>query len=77
MGQRPEAVNGGWGDWGTFSECSRSCGGGVQIATRECDNPVPQHRGRYCTGERKKVKICNLDVSNFHHVAIDLVNDIS
>ncbi|XP_063908814.1 A disintegrin and metalloproteinase with thrombospondin motifs 12-like isoform X3 [Zophobas morio] len=61
MGQRPEAVNGGWGDWGTFSECSRSCGGGVQIATRECDNPVPQHRGRYCTGERKKVKICNLD----------------
>ncbi|XP_008201012.2 A disintegrin and metalloproteinase with thrombospondin motifs 7 isoform X1 [Tribolium castaneum] len=61
MGQRPQAINGGWGKWSSFSECSRSCGGGVQTATRECDNPVPKHRGRYCIGERKKIKVCNMD----------------
>ncbi|XP_065156708.1 A disintegrin and metalloproteinase with thrombospondin motifs 12-like isoform X2 [Atheta coriaria] len=59
IGERPQAVNGGWGDWGKFSECSRTCGGGVQISARECNNPRPQHRGRYCLGERKKTKICN------------------
>ncbi|KAH0820040.1 hypothetical protein GEV33_002751 [Tenebrio molitor] len=61
IGQRPEAINGGWGKWSPFTECSRSCGGGVQISSRDCDNPPPQHRGRYCLGERKKIKICNMD----------------
>lgn len=65
MGERPAAVNGGWGPWGQFTECSRTCGAGVSYAERECNNPVPQHRGRYCVGERKQVKICNTDVSSF------------
>ncbi|KAJ8921346.1 hypothetical protein NQ315_002961 [Exocentrus adspersus] len=59
IGQRPEAMHGGWGEWGSFSSCSRSCGGGVSSSTRDCTNPVPEHGGRYCLGERKKVKICN------------------
>lgn len=63
MGQRPEAINGGWGEWGKFSECSRTCGGGVQLAERDCNNPAPQHKGRYCLGERKQIKICNTKVS--------------
>lgn len=75
IGQRPEAINGGWGKWSPFTECSRSCGGGVQISSRDCDNPPPQHRGRYCLGERKKIKICNMDVSFPQQVIIDL--DIS
>lgn len=25
-----------WGPWGSPSECSRSCGGGVSYQTREC-----------------------------------------
>jgi len=25
-----------WGDWGEFSECSKSCGGGVKTRTRQC-----------------------------------------
>lgn len=66
MGQRPEAVNGGWGEWGKFSECSRTCGGGVQIAERDCNNPVPKHKGRYCLGDRKKVQICNTKVSYYY-----------
>ncbi|KAI4459047.1 adamts a disintegrin and metalloprotease with thrombospondin motifs protease [Holotrichia oblita] len=60
-GQRPDAINGGWGDWGEWSSCSRSCGAGVSFQTRECNNPIPKHGGRYCIGERKKVKLCNTD----------------
>lgn len=63
IGQRPEAINGGWGPWGSWTECSRTCGGGVSASERECDNPVPQHNGKYCIGERRKSKLCNIIVS--------------
>lgn len=59
IGERPTAVNGGWGEWGKWTDCSRSCGGGLSYSERECNNPVPKHKGRYCLGERKKVKTCN------------------
>ncbi|KAL1506610.1 hypothetical protein ABEB36_005939 [Hypothenemus hampei] len=61
MGARPEAINGGWGEWGPWTDCSRSCGGGVSYSERNCDNPVPANKGRYCLGERRKIKICNTD----------------
>lgn len=36
----PGPINGGWSAWDTsFSECSRSCGGGVKVKHRYCDNP--------------------------------------
>ncbi|XP_050293603.1 A disintegrin and metalloproteinase with thrombospondin motifs 7-like isoform X2 [Anthonomus grandis grandis] len=60
MGARPEAIHGGWGDYGPWSACTRTCGGGISFAERECNNPSPANRGRYCSGERKKLKICNL-----------------
>uniref|UniRef100_A0A8C6L7E8 ADAM metallopeptidase with thrombospondin type 1 motif 15 n=1 Tax=Nothobranchius furzeri TaxID=105023 RepID=A0A8C6L7E8_NOTFU len=53
-------VDGQWGKWGTFGECSRSCGGGVQLARRECDNPVPRNGGKYCYGLRVRHRSCNL-----------------
>ncbi|KAI4459045.1 adamts a disintegrin and metalloprotease with thrombospondin motifs protease [Holotrichia oblita] len=61
VGRRPEAINGGWGDWGTWSDCSRTCGIGLSFQERHCDNPAPEHGGRYCLGERKKAKLCNTD----------------
>ncbi|KAK9754646.1 ADAM-TS Spacer 1 [Popillia japonica] len=61
VGRRPEAINGGWGNWGTWSECSRTCGIGLSFQERQCDNPPPEHGGRYCLGERKKAKLCNTD----------------
>uniref|UniRef100_G3N428 Peptidase M12B domain-containing protein n=1 Tax=Gasterosteus aculeatus aculeatus TaxID=481459 RepID=G3N428_GASAC len=54
-------VDGRWGKWGAFGSCSRSCGGGVQLASRQCDNPVPQNGGRYCYGLRIKYCSCNLN----------------
>ncbi|CAH1113494.1 unnamed protein product [Psylliodes chrysocephalus] len=61
IGERPEAINGGWGSWGPYSTCSRTCGGGVSISERNCDNPIPQFGGRFCLGDRKRFKICNKD----------------
>ena len=41
-------VNGNWGDWGAWSDCSANCGGGVQSRTRSCNDPVPQYGGAIC-----------------------------
>ncbi|OPJ70279.1 A disintegrin and metalloproteinase with thrombospondin motifs 7 [Patagioenas fasciata monilis] len=60
VGYRPEAINGGWGSWSSWASCSRSCGAGVQSAERHCSNPTPKYGGRYCLGERKRFRICNV-----------------
>lgn len=57
---RPKAVNGQWGGWSAWSGCSRSCGGGVTTSERSCSNPRPEHGGRYCIGERRRYKSCNI-----------------
>uniref|UniRef100_A0A673C4T6 Peptidase M12B domain-containing protein n=1 Tax=Sphaeramia orbicularis TaxID=375764 RepID=A0A673C4T6_9TELE len=54
-------VDGRWGKWGAYGDCSRSCGGGVQLAKRECNNPVPENGGKYCYGVRLKYRSCNLN----------------
>ncbi|XP_077375099.1 A disintegrin and metalloproteinase with thrombospondin motifs 7 [Festucalex cinctus] len=58
-GHYPDRVNGGWGTWSEWSACSRSCGAGVESAQRDCDDPVPRNRGKYCLGERQRYRICN------------------
>ncbi|XP_043277591.1 A disintegrin and metalloproteinase with thrombospondin motifs 7-like isoform X2 [Venturia canescens] len=55
----PLEIDGGWGEWGSWSECSRSCGAGVSIVERKCDHPEPAHGGKFCIGERRRYKICN------------------
>ncbi|KAL1130617.1 hypothetical protein AAG570_011859 [Ranatra chinensis] len=52
-------VDGGWGPWQNYGECSRSCGGGVKKAARLCDSPPPANGGRYCVGKRVKYKSCS------------------
>lgn len=54
-------VDGGWGGWNKFGECSRSCGGGIKRATRECNNPPPANGGGYCIGRRMKFQSCNTE----------------
>lgn len=54
-------VDGSWAKWAPYGQCSRTCGGGVQLAKRECTNPVPANGGSYCEGIRVKYRSCNLD----------------
>ncbi|XP_028910958.1 A disintegrin and metalloproteinase with thrombospondin motifs 4, partial [Ornithorhynchus anatinus] len=50
---------GGWGPWGLWGECSRTCGGGVQFSSRDCTRPVPRNGGKYCEGRRARFRSCN------------------
>ena len=52
-------VDGGWGDYGDWSECSAECGGGTQTRTRECNNPAPEHGGADCEGTGSETRTCN------------------
>ncbi|NXG87762.1 ATS7 metalloproteinase, partial [Stercorarius parasiticus] len=79
VGYRPEAIAGGWGSWSSWAACSRSCGAGVQSAERQCNTPTPKYGGRYCLGERKRFRICNvrpcpLDKPSFRQVQCSQFN---
>ncbi|XP_070969745.1 A disintegrin and metalloproteinase with thrombospondin motifs 5-like [Oncorhynchus clarkii lewisi] len=51
--------HGSWSSWGPWGACSRTCGGGVQFAQRQCNNPPPRNNGRYCTGKRAIYRSCS------------------
>ena len=42
-------VDGNWGEWGNWTECSKTCIGGMQNRTRTCSDPIPQYGGFNCT----------------------------
>ncbi|NXX30848.1 ATS7 metalloproteinase, partial [Nicator chloris] len=60
VGFRPQPIDGAWSPWSSWAPCSRSCGAGVQSAERHCSHPTPKYGGRYCLGERKRFRICNV-----------------
>ena len=42
-------VNGQWGNWEGWEDCTVTCGGGYQNRTRVCDNPAPAFGGNNCS----------------------------
>ncbi|CAH2281689.1 SCO-spondin [Pelobates cultripes] len=54
----PEAGN--WSEWGSWSVCTKSCGEGVRIRTRSCNNPSPLGDGDYCEGPKEDTEPCFL-----------------
>ena len=52
-------MDGSWGQWSNFGECSVSCGGGSMNRTRICDSPLPMHGGLSCSGNESEIAICN------------------
>ncbi|XP_014217269.1 papilin isoform X2 [Copidosoma floridanum] len=54
-----EPESGSWGPWTHPTPCSRTCGGGVAIQTRECLDRDDSNN-ESCTGARKKYFSCNI-----------------
>ncbi|XP_059158186.1 A disintegrin and metalloproteinase with thrombospondin motifs 6-like [Physella acuta] len=74
-------VHGSWGPWGGWGECSRTCEGGVSTSERECDNPQPKDGGRYCIGQRRRYRSCNVTPcpagsEDFRHVQCSSFNEV-
>ncbi|KAM3835876.1 properdin-like, partial [Diretmus argenteus] len=51
-------VDGSWGEWLAPGPCSVSCGEGLQISIRKCDNPAPAYSGKFCEGPSTRTAIC-------------------
>ena len=60
------SVDGGYGPWGEFGECSVTCGGGVHQRERQCDNPEPKYSGKTCEeqelGPSIETESCNVEI---------------
>ena len=41
-------IHGGYSEWSSFSECSKSCGNATKTRKRTCSNPRPSHGGNDC-----------------------------
>ncbi|XP_056361451.1 A disintegrin and metalloproteinase with thrombospondin motifs 13 isoform X1 [Oenanthe melanoleuca] len=52
-------VHGHWSAWSPLSPCSRSCGGGVLLRQRFCNNPRPAFGGQECHGASMQAEMCN------------------
>ena len=52
-------VNGGLSAWSNWDFCTKQCGGGKSVRTRECNNPKPKNGGLTCRGKKQEEKNCN------------------
>ena len=52
-------IDGNWGEFGDWSDCSAACGGGSKRRTRSCSNPAPANGGSNCIGDSEETKECN------------------
>ena len=55
-------ADGGFSDFGEWSECSgpEICGEGTQTRSRTCTNPAPAHGGADCEGEASQTQTCHI-----------------
>ncbi|XP_034738598.1 hemicentin-1 isoform X2 [Etheostoma cragini] len=52
-------VDGNWGSWQPWGECSASCGGGERTRVRLCNSPSSSNGGRPCPGDSSQLSRCN------------------
>ena len=45
-------MDGAWGSWGHWRDCSATCGDGQQLRDRICDNPTPVFGGSLCASNQ-------------------------
>lgn len=54
-------TDGGWASWSKWSDCDVTCGMGMRMRARTCDNPVPRNNGIDCVGQVYETKPCSFD----------------
>ncbi|XP_048589634.1 uncharacterized protein LOC5511196 [Nematostella vectensis] len=56
----PNAVDGNWGPWGPYSECTEKtiCLQGTRARKRKCDKPAPSEGGDDCPGLDSDEEVC-------------------
>ena len=54
-------MDGNWGSWSDYGDCSMTCGGGLKRRIRVCNNPAPANGGRKCFGYPVEERVCNTD----------------
>lgn len=52
-------VDGNWGKWSSWNDCTKSCGGGNQTRKRECNDPKPAYGGKACGDYSEESRTCN------------------
>uniref|UniRef100_A0A4W4HMF9 SCO-spondin n=1 Tax=Electrophorus electricus TaxID=8005 RepID=A0A4W4HMF9_ELEEL len=57
----PCSRHGGWSEWTSWTDCTKTCGEGVRSRRRECDRPVVGGEGDFCEGLRTELIACNTD----------------
>ncbi|XP_056594756.1 SCO-spondin [Triplophysa dalaica] len=55
----PCSRDGGWSEWTSWTDCSKSCGGGVRSRRRDCNKPITGPDGDYCEGLGTELITCN------------------
>eukprot|EP00118_Oscarella_pearsei_P015575 m.141152 g.141152 ORF g.141152 m.141152 type:complete len:1449 (+) comp38332_c0_seq4:89-4435(+) len=51
-------VQGSWNVWSAFGSCSRTCGSGIRVRTRRCNNPRPRNGGATCPELSYEIELC-------------------
>lgn len=51
-------VDGQWAEWGSWGDCSATCGLGTAMRMRNCSNPAPQFGGEECEGSAEDQRSC-------------------
>ena len=71
------SVDGGYSEFGNWSECSETCGlGGNETRTRTCTEPPPSQGGADCVGEASETRPCTCPGLNHTSIKIIIDNQI-
>ncbi|XP_052236542.1 coadhesin-like isoform X2 [Dreissena polymorpha] len=60
-------MDGNWGTWNGWSECSKTCGVGLRFKDRTCSHPAPDQDGLFCQGEPRDYEVCKNDTCEDGH----------
>lgn len=67
-------IHGGWSEWSSWGECSKTCGRGLKVRKRYCNNPAVKHNGNICEGENVEYEECKVKVCSNYNIRKQLSN---